>query len=279
MERFRSHFGVGPKAIVKLLNDLEIKHHKRNEYVEHVMMALCWLKLYETEHVLAGRWQRGEEFCRETIKKYVSDIQQLKKTKICFPDCHPLRIYLGSIDTVHFEVNEFRTDPNSKWYSHKHNGAGLSYEIFVDLCDNKVIWTAGPKPASTHDVTFFRGGKVVSKSKKKNEAQWDKKSLYFKILKIPKGKKLIGDSAYQGEPEKISTSMEEQQSTTKEFFARAKSRQETLHSRMKFFKILDGRFRHGKGSEEKMKYHKTCFEAVLILVQYGLENVHPLFEI
>ena len=50
----------------------------------------------------------------------------------------------------------------------------------------------GPKPASTHDVIFFRGGKEVSKSKKKNEAQWDKKSLYFKI---PKGKKLIGDSA------------------------------------------------------------------------------------
>ena len=95
-------------------------------------------------------------------------------------------------------MNEFRTDPNSKLYSHKHNGAGLSYEIFVDLCDNKVIWTAGPKPASTHDVTFFRGGKEVSKSKKKNEAQWDKKFLYFKI---PKGEKLIGDSAYQGEPE------------------------------------------------------------------------------
>ena len=55
LERFRSHFGVSPKAIVKVLNDLEIKHHKRNEYVEHVMMALCWLKLYETEHVLEGR--------------------------------------------------------------------------------------------------------------------------------------------------------------------------------------------------------------------------------
>ena len=65
----------------------------------------------------------------------------------------------------------------------------------------------------------------------------------------------------------------------REFFARAKSRQETLHSRLKFFKILDGRFRHRKGSEEKMKYHKTCFEAVLILVQYDLENGHPLFEI
>ena len=36
--------------------------------------------------------------------------------------------------------------------------------------------------------------------KKENEAKWDKKALYFKI---PKGKKLIGDSAYQGEPEKI----------------------------------------------------------------------------
>ena len=173
-------------------------------------------------------------------------------------------------------MNEFRTDPNSKWYSHKHNGAGLSYELVVDLCDDRVIWAAGPKPASIHDITFFRGGKEESNSKKKNEAKWDKKALYFKI---PKGKKLIGDSAYQGEPDKISTAKEEHQATTKEFFARAKSRQETLHTRLKFFKSLDGRFRHGKGSKEKMKHHKTCFEAVLVLVQYDLENGHPLFQV
>ena len=55
--------------------------------------------------------------------------------------------------------------------------------------------------------------------------------------------------------------------------------QETLHTRLKFFKILEGRFRHKKGSEEKMKSHKTCFEAVLVLVQYDLENGHPPYEI
>jgi hypothetical protein len=30
-------------------------------------------------------------------------------------------------------------DPNSKWYSHKHNGVGVLYEVVVDLCDDKIL--------------------------------------------------------------------------------------------------------------------------------------------
>ncbi|KAL3782180.1 hypothetical protein ACHAWO_004026 [Cyclotella atomus] len=43
-------------------------------------------------------------------------------------------------------VLECRTDPGGKWYSHKHNGPGVSYE------------TSGPCPAASHDITIFRGG-------------------------------------------------------------------------------------------------------------------------
>ena len=73
--------------------------------------------------------------------------------------------------------------------------------------------------------------------------------------------------------------MPEHDADVKEFFARAKSRQETFNTRLKFHNILGGRFRHGKGSNQKMEIHKTCFEAVCVLVQYDLENGHPLMEI
>jgi hypothetical protein len=54
---------------------------------------------------------------------------------------------------------------------------------------------------------------------------------------------------------------------------RAKARQETFNKRIKIFKILDERFRHS------VKKHKAVFEAVCALVQYEMENGHPLFTI
>jgi hypothetical protein len=100
--------------------------------------------------------------------------------------------------------------------------------------------------------------------------------LYFKV---PKDKRLIGDSGYEGEASKISTTMEDHTSEVKEFFARAKSRHETFNTRLKFFGILSGRFRHGKGEDDKKRLHKMCFEAVCVLVQYSIELENPLMEI
>jgi hypothetical protein len=40
----------------------------------------------------------------------------------------------------------------------KHNGAGLTYEVVIDLVYDRVLWVYGPEPASTHDITMFRGG-------------------------------------------------------------------------------------------------------------------------
>ena len=110
------------------------------------------------------------------------------------------RKYLGTIVCVHFETHEFRTDPSSKWYSHKHNRAGVSYEVVIDVCANRSIWIAGPYPASTHDITIFCGGTQISQIKHNNKSYWDQNALYFKI---PEGIKLIGDSGYRGEPSKI----------------------------------------------------------------------------
>jgi hypothetical protein len=251
MQRFRSHFGIGPRAIITIIAEM-----KNDIVLKHLMMTLCWLKLYETKHVMSERWGFGEEFCRDTVKHIASRHQCLKGKKIQFAPFDLKRIYLGTVDCVYFETNEFRTDPNSKWYSHKHNGAGVSYEVIVDICEDKIIWTAGPKPASTQDITFLRGGTQVSTNRHKNEAACDKNALYFQILK---GKKLISDSCYKGKLSKISTTLDEHSAEVKEFFVQAKSRQETINTRLKSFNVLSGRFCHGKGVEDKLRVHQTCF--------------------
>jgi hypothetical protein len=160
---------------------------------------------------------------------------------------------LGTIDCVHCETNEFRTDPSSKWYSHKHKGVGVLYEVVIDLCNTRVVWIAGPYPASTHDITIFRGGTQVSQSQRNNKANWDWNALYFKI---PEGKKLIGDSGYKGEPSKISITNDKHSSEVKQFLDQAKSRQETFNTRLKFFHVLGGPFCHGKGAQDKLKAHQ-----------------------
>jgi hypothetical protein len=110
MQRFRSHFGVGPKAIVAILNDLPNQEHgQEQKKVERLMMTLCWLKLYETEHVMAGRWKHCEELCRDTAKDFLSRLHSLKEKKIIFGpyDSKSKRKYLGTIDCVHCHTNEF----------------------------------------------------------------------------------------------------------------------------------------------------------------------------
>lgn len=120
----------------------------------------------------------------------------------------------------------------------------------------------GPFPAGEmHDGTLFRGGKKEVKIEDR-----DKSSLYFKI---PLGKKAIGDSGYEGMPEKVTCTRHGQSKELKQFLGRAKNRQETLHAKLKSYRILGTTFRHGKkGTQDKMDLHKMCVEAICVVVQY-----------
>jgi hypothetical protein len=150
MHHFRSHFGIGPGVIVAIIADT-----KNNIELKHLLRILCWLQFYEVEHVTSGRWGYSEEVCRDTVIQIASRLQHSISKMIQFGPFDLKRIYLGTIDCVYCETNEYRVDPNSKRYSHKHNGAGVLYEIVVDLCEDKILWTASPKPASTRDITFL----------------------------------------------------------------------------------------------------------------------------
>ena len=128
----------------------------------------------------------------------------------------------------------------------------------------------GGFPASFHDITIFRGGK------KGEEATWDQDALYFKMQELGQGKKGIGDSGYAGEPSKLVITRNEHSAEFKRFLARAKSRQETLFSRLSSFNILKHSFRHGKaGTQAKIELHTTIVEATTVLAQYSFETGHP----
>ena len=112
MRRFRSHFGVGPRAIVALVSDMKRTQNKPIN-LTYLFVAISWLKIYETEEQMAGRWGYGEQHCRETVLDYVKRIQAMKKWKISFRRISKKSRFLP-VDTVHLRCQEFRCTPDSK---------------------------------------------------------------------------------------------------------------------------------------------------------------------
>jgi hypothetical protein len=256
LRRFRSFFGVGPKALAALYSDLQ--QTPQQPGLVEFLLSVNWLKLYDSEHVLAGRWKFHEETIRKISKDYATRIQRMKELKIVWGGFEDDDIFLVSVDGTHCRIQEVRTDPDAKWFSHKFNGPALSYEVAIAIRSNRVVWVRGPFPASKHDISIFRS--------EDNPEQG-------LMAKIPEGKRAIGDSGFVGEPTKVSVTREGDTDEMKHFKARAKSRQETFNSRLKSFNILDSAFRHG------FHQHQMVFEAVCVLVQYDMENGHPLFEV
>lgn len=157
-----------------------------------------------------------------------------------------------TVDGVNFITEEFRMGPHGKWYDPKSKSSGLKYEFAVSVRTGLLIWINGPFPASRHDITVFRGG-----NKKTKEEEWDQNAL---CMKMPEGKRVIGDSGYAGEADKIMIYRPEHSAALKKFIGRAKNRQETLHSRLKGFRVLRDRFRNGyKGPEAGWSTIKVVF--------------------
>jgi hypothetical protein len=107
--------------------------------------------------------------------------------------------------------------------------AQKKYEFSLAIHEPQVVWVSGLHLPSTHDINVFCGGAP------KHPEDWDRSSLYFKLKE---GELIIGDSGYEGEPDKIVVAKEEHQPCMKAFIARAKNRQETFHTRLKSFNIL-----------------------------------------
>mmetsp|Transcript_12008 Transcript_12008/g.19841 ORF Transcript_12008/g.19841 Transcript_12008/m.19841 type:complete len:438 (-) Transcript_12008:41-1354(-) len=269
-DRFKAHYGVGPKTVVSFLEDLFNKHPSLK--YKDVFMTLNWLKTYSVAHVMAAIWGPCEEYINPVLEDYIAKFASLKEGKIRLDRFNDETIIVFSIDACHFMVDEMALDPSTRWYDFKKGGAGLKYEVALSIHTNEIMWIRGPLEASIHDISMFRG--YTTKDKKKNKVDKDAFINY-----VPAGKKGVGDSGYSGEPNKIVTTRKGQSVEMKRWLGRVKSRQETFFSRMKSFNIMKNRFRHGKrGTKDKMIRHKNCFESVVVLLAYDIEH-NPLFEV
>jgi DDE superfamily endonuclease len=160
-----------------------------------------------------------------------------------------------SVDGTHcpiFEPNHPTLSVDPRYYSHKFNRAGLSYEIALSLVEDRIVWVSGPYPAGTNDITIFRRGLLHH---------------------IPNGKRVIADRGYMGEPDYVSTPNNYDDEIVKGFKSRARSRQESINAKIKVFRCLTQCFRHS------IEFHGSAFDAICVIVQYQLENGSDLMHL
>ncbi len=227
-------------------------HHEKYQHAifQYVVMALNWLKLYETCPVIAGQWGYCDKHIAPNVKEYIKLIQGLFDQTISFAKVSQIRgvnCYCWHCLFCHQQVLQ-GSKLTLVWL--KNNCAGLTYKFNVALWYQHIVSVYGPKPAAAPDITMVCGGNVDVCAHKQYQL-----ALYFKI---PDEKCAVGDSAYCREPSTIVCLEEGHDDELKEFMLPAKNRQEYLHSQCHGLHVLSLCFRHGTSSANEMEYHQTC---------------------
>ena len=264
VDRFRSSFGAGPRACAKIFRDLQTTNiadaRIERPNLIYFLIAINWLATYKKEAEMAGYFQLDDKTLRKYIAIYVDAIAALKEQKICWKDLNSLtERFVLSVDGVHFYIKEPRMNPDSHWCSYKYKVPALAYEIAISPYRNEILWVSGPFKAATHDLTIYRRpGGLRSR--------------------IPGGKRVIADRGYKGEtkyggPTTLSIRNEIDTPAVREFKRNVRARHENLNARLKKFAVLGTRFRH------HVDKHAQVMDAVCVIVQYDIENGHPLMKI
>jgi hypothetical protein len=131
IERFKSFYGPCPTTAVPFF--LDLKDAFPDVVFKELLMTLNWFKIYDTQHVLSGRWGYCEEFIGPKVRECGKKMQSLKEKKIRF-EFKQKSHYVASIDCSNFEVQEFRLDPSSKWFDHKSHSCGLVSKMCLLWC-------------------------------------------------------------------------------------------------------------------------------------------------
>jgi hypothetical protein len=266
---FRKVYGVDPKTCLELYKELEVisQSVRKQASPNDLLMTVEWFRKYNTDFKTTAKYGRCEKIGSKYLWLITRAIQDLKATKIKMLDrwnTEGSEIVIVSVDGVHCTISEPRQHASSTWYSHKTHGPGLAYEIAISIQENKVVHIHGPFPAGVPDLTIFRSPDGLKS-------------------KLPASKFATADRGYRGEPA-LRLPNERDTKVAKNFKKRSQARHETFNSRLKGFKILSTRFRHSHNGRKQQGItchdnHKAVFEAVCVLLQFDMENGHPLFAV
>ena len=246
IECFKAHYGASPIVVAKIFEDLKSVPPFPGASIEETTKHFAWIfivGLLDAMRYLARR-PTDAPFCvfpswRKACWYHIESIQALKFKKVVFPACFPAEDEVMTVDGFRYSAK---------------NGAGLCYELGIDLNNSNLIWMNGPFPADSSD-----------------EANFVEKGLKQKLKSI--GKKALADKAYSGHPKEVGWLSALDSTAEKSKKRRAQHRHEKFCRMLKQFKCLEDQFCHDE------KEFKICFEATAVICQYRMENGEALFNV
>jgi hypothetical protein len=259
--RFKDHFGCHQVVAAQLFEDLQTTKLKKARLdqnkvrIEEMLKALHFLKRYPKECQREADYDRSKKVLRDWAWYYIQKISHLMKEQVIFPNNCP-DIWIMSVDGMHVRYAE-PTHPilsqNRKYGSHKYKKAAMNFEFGLALDKSECVHCFGP----------FRGGET-------DLVTFKKRGL---VDLVPAGKKIIGDGIYKSLACASAPNRLDHPAVAK-FKRRARMRHEKYHAMLKEFECLDCvRFRH------KKKKLQMCCHAVVVVTQYQMKLVSPLFDI
>lgn len=272
LEEFRAHYGQNPKVLAHQWEDLcESGKVTAQETLfkgfQSFMVAHYFLWIYpRNSKNLKSRFPALalQDSYGAPLWYWIKKIASLKGQKIVWKarlDDPNAEFFPLSVDGVDFKTHERKHqiyNIDKKAGSKKFGGAcAAKYEIACSIWESDVVHVAGPFIGGVHDLSMFREGGLKEK--------------------LAPGKKVVVDRGYRSkDPEEIQCLAVPDLIDSKElhkFKSRARQRQESLNGRLKNYGILKHTYRHDYYS------HKFVLEAVLVTVQYAMENGSPLFDV
>lgn len=259
-EDFAACYGPSPLVVSELWRMLQtstepaIVLDPKKHFFNDFLIALHWMKLYPTERSRKVTLS----VCRVTGRKwswfYARRIAALKDDSIVWPPSFKTQ-YTVTVDGVHFHIKE-PTHPDFKidtgFFSHKHGGAGLDYEIAISIFEPQVLWINGPYPSGIGDREIFKDRLRAM---------------------IPPGHIALMDRGYRGGGKCVSTVSALDCDELNEFKTRALARHENFNSRLKRYAVLRERFRCD------YQRHRVVFTAVTCICQLEMTHGCPLFDV
>lgn len=274
--QFYAHYGVQAEVVTLQWHDLcsdmnaaeTIPPNERNASGFKMFLVAhfyLWNKPRNAK-VLASRFGIAESRAQgKSLWRWIERIASLKVLKIVWDealDDPDNEIFVVTLDGTDFKTREEAHDQfpvDTKMSSFKMKHAAWRYDIAVAVFRERIVFASGPEKASLHDLNLFR-----------------KNGLKEKMLQIP-GKMIIADSGYKTtEPDEVgifSIPNVCDPDVLYNFKSRARLRQEQVNSRLKDYAILRHAFDLGKDK------HAACFYAVLVNVQYKIDNGAHLYRV
>jgi hypothetical protein len=283
---FHQHYGSSPLDLADIWYDLVVGDYvpdelklsdkeKNEKGLKRYMMTHFWLWAYpKNASMLATRFNCSECTCRgEPVWRWVKRIAAMKKKKIRWEYVtkeENLEIFAISDDGTDFKLQEWKhpTLPrDNTGCSHKMKHAAAKYEVVLAVHRAKVVHIAGPFKGGTHDLEMFRQGGLKEKLTLLNRTMGGIRQVAL----------CLADRGYNSkiEDEKYLFSLPNgfDSKELNNFKSRGRLRHETFNARLKNFRCLSDTFRHG------FDKHKFVFEAVVVIVQYQMDNGSPIFAV